>query len=292
MSHAPPPTHTRTGLAEAIEAGAVPLAGDRKRAMETLQRKFGWDLLAAKSLWAFGPTPDTGPNALLDDTLLLEGSAGKRALGTVRESIVQGFQWGCREGPLCDEPVRGVKVRIVGAEVAGEALQRGGGQVIPTARRAVYSAFVLAAPRLLEPVFAAHVLCPAEAVPAVHAMLAKRRGHVVSEAPRPGTPFVLVKGALPAMDAFGFETDLRVLTAGQAFALQAFDRWDLVPGDPMDKSVVLRPLEPAPPHALARECMVKTRRRKGLPDAPSIAKWLDPAMAAALAAAEAEAEVM
>jgi len=35
-----------------------------------------------------------------------------------------------------------------------------------------------------------------------------------------------------------------------------------VPGDPLDKSIVLRPLEPAPVQSLAREFMVKTRRRK------------------------------
>ncbi|RZR90880.1 hypothetical protein BHM03_00018880 [Ensete ventricosum] len=34
------------------------------------------------------------------------------------------------------------------------------------------------------------------------------------------------------------------------------------PGDPLDKSIVLRPLEPAPIQHLAREFMVKTRRRK------------------------------
>ncbi len=27
----------------------------------------------------------------------------KSLLGSVRESIIQGFQWGTREGPLCDE---------------------------------------------------------------------------------------------------------------------------------------------------------------------------------------------
>lgn len=27
----------------------------------------------------------------------------KKLLFSVKESIKQGFQWGCREGPLCDE---------------------------------------------------------------------------------------------------------------------------------------------------------------------------------------------
>lgn len=43
----------------------------------------------------------TGPNILVDDTLPSEVDKG--LLGTVRDSIVQGFQWGTREGPLCDE---------------------------------------------------------------------------------------------------------------------------------------------------------------------------------------------
>ena len=41
----------------------------------------------------------------------------------------QGFQWGTREGPLCDEPIRNVKFKITDALIADEPLQRGGGQV-------------------------------------------------------------------------------------------------------------------------------------------------------------------
>lgn len=42
---------------------------------------------------------------------------------------LQGFQWGTREGPLCDEPIRNVKFKITDALIADEPLQRGGGQV-------------------------------------------------------------------------------------------------------------------------------------------------------------------
>ena len=48
-----------------------------------------------------------------------------------------------------------------------------------------------------------------------------------------------------------------------------------MPGDPLDKSIQLRPLEPSPVPALAREFMVKTRRRKGLLEDVSIAKFFD-----------------
>jgi len=44
----------------------------------------------------------------------------------------QGFQWGTREGPLCDEPIRGVKFKIMDATIAPEPLARSGGQVSGT----------------------------------------------------------------------------------------------------------------------------------------------------------------
>lgn len=66
------------------------------------------------------------------------------------------------------------------------------------------------------------------------------------------------------LSSFGFETDLRSYTQGQAFCQQVFDHWAVVPGDPLDRDIVLHPLEPSPPLALARDFMVKTRRRKGL----------------------------
>ena len=59
--------------------------------------------------------------------------------------------------------------------------------------------------------------------------------------------------------------------------LQQFDHWAVVPGDPLDKSIQLRPLEPSKVPELARELMVKTRRRKGLLEDVSVAKFFDSA---------------
>ena len=67
--------------------------------------------------------------------------------------ILDRFQWGAREGPLCDEPIRNVKFKIVDARIAPEPLHRGSGQIIPTARRVAYSAFLMATPRLMEPMY-------------------------------------------------------------------------------------------------------------------------------------------
>ena len=45
--------------------------------------------------------------------------------------------------------------------MAPEPLHRGGGQIIPTARRVCYSAFLMATPRLMEPVYYVEIQTPA-----------------------------------------------------------------------------------------------------------------------------------
>lgn len=279
------------GVADDVEAGIVDATWPQRQLGAAFQARYDWDLLASRSIWAFGPDPHSYAGTvgcsclLLDDTLPSE--VDKRLLFSTKEPIVQGFQWGCREGPLCDEPMRGVKFKILDAAIADQPLHRGAGQIIPTARRVAYSSFLMAAPRLMEPVFACEIACPADCVSAVFPVLARRRGHVVRDAPKPGAPFYLVDAFLPAIDSFGFETDLRAYTNGQAMCSLVFDHFQICPGDPLDRSIILHPLEPSPPPHLAREFMVKTRRRKGLSEDVTIAKYFDDPLLRELAAAAA-----
>ncbi|GBE77516.1 Pre-mRNA-splicing factor cwf10 [Sparassis crispa] len=269
------------GIAEDIETGRVTMRMSAKERGKFFEDKYQWDLLASRSIWAFGPN-DNGANILLDDTL--PSQIDKKLLSTVKEHIKQGFQWGTREGPLCDEPMRNVKFRILDASLAQEPIFRGGGQIVPTARRVCYSSFLMATPRLMEPVYFVEVQAPADCISAVYTVLARRRGHVTQDIPKAGSPLYTVKALIPVIDANGFETDLRTATQGQAFCLQVFDHWSIVPGDPTDTSIKLRPLEPASGQALARDLVLKTRRRKGLGDQIAVSKYLDDEFILALSA--------
>lgn len=261
------------GLAEELESGVVKAhVWDRKKLGRFFQTKYGWDLLASRSVWAFGDSPKFGTNVLLDDTL--PGEVDKSLLNTTKNSIVQGFQWATREGPLCEEPVRGCKVKLLDVSLADKPIHRGGGQVIPTARRTVHSALLTATPRLLEPVYRVEVQCPAAIIDAIAPVLNRRRGHIVQDRPIAGTAFASIKGFCPVLDSFGLETDLRTFTQGQAMIYSVFDHWSVVPGDPLDQSILLHPLEPSPNHHLARELLLKTRRRKGLSEDVDVTKIL------------------
>lgn len=143
---------------------------------------------------------------------------------------------------------------------------------------------LLASPRLLEPVYYVEVQAPADCVAAVYTVLSRRRGHVTKDIPKPGSPLYTVKAYVPVLDANGFETDLRTATMGQAFPQMTFDHWQVVPGDPTDKNIQLRPLEPAQGQDLARDLVLKTRRRKGLSDSIAVAKYLDDDLLVAISA--------
>jgi U5 small nuclear ribonucleoprotein component len=60
------------GIAEDIETGRVNMRMPAKERGKHFE-KYGWDLLAARSIWAFGPD-ENGPNILVDDTLPTEVS--------------------------------------------------------------------------------------------------------------------------------------------------------------------------------------------------------------------------
>ncbi|KAK7545544.1 elongation factor 2 [Phyllosticta paracitricarpa] len=261
------------GIAEDIESGRVNIKDPVRVVGKFFEEHYGYDLLASRNIWAFGPD-DQGPNILQNDTL--PSDVDQKLLRSVRDTIRQGFSWATREGPLCEEPIRNAKFRLTDVSLAPEPIFRGGGQVIPTARRACYSAFLMASPRLMEPVYACNMIGPADAVSSLYTVLARRRGHVLQDGPIAGTPLYKVKGLLPVIDSFGFETDLRIHTQGQATVSLVFDRWSVVPGDPLDRDVRLRPLEPAAAQATARDFVLKTRRRKGLAEDVAVGKFLEP----------------
>lgn len=61
------------GIARDIETGKVSTKMSPKQLGSHFQNEYQWDLLASRSIWAFGPD-EQGANILLDDTLPSEVS--------------------------------------------------------------------------------------------------------------------------------------------------------------------------------------------------------------------------
>jgi len=245
------------GLAEDIDKGDVNPRDDFKIRGRYLADKYEFDITEARKIWCFGPET-TGPNLMIDCT------KGVQYLNEIKDSCVAGFQWASKEGVLCDENMRSVRFNLYDVALHADAIHRGGGQIIPTARRVLYACVLTAEPRLMEPVYQVEIQCPENAVGGIYGVLNRRRGHVFEEAQTPGTPMFVVKAYLPVNESFGFTADLRSNTGGQAFPQCVFDHWQILPGDPLQ--------EGTKPYQIVQD----TKKRKGLkPGNPDITNYLD-----------------
>jgi len=245
------------GLADDIDSGEVNPRDDIKNRARYLVEKYEYDATEARKIWCFGPDTN-GPNILVDVT------KGVQYLNEIKDSIVAGFQWASKEGVLCDENLRAVRFNIHDVTLHADAIHRGGGQIIPTARRVLYAAMLTAAPRLMEPVYLCEIQCPENAVGGIYGVLNRRRGHVFEESQVPGTPMFVVKAYLPVNESFGFTADLRSNTGGQAFPQCVFDHWQILPGSPFE------------PTSRPGVVVTDTRKRKGLKEGiPALDSYLD-----------------
>ena len=117
-------------LVEEIENGKIKANDELKMTARTLIDKYKWDQHDAKKLWVFGPD-QSGPNFLVDQTKSVQ------FLNEIRDSMESAFQNVAKEGVLAEESLRGVRFNIQDAELHNDAIHRGGGQIIPTARRVI-----------------------------------------------------------------------------------------------------------------------------------------------------------
>ncbi|KAK2740547.1 Elongation factor 2 [Myotisia sp. PD_48] len=245
-------------LSLAIDNGKISPREDFKTRARTMADDFGWDVTDARKIWCFGPDT-TGSNLLIDQTKAVQ------YLNEIKDSVVSGFQWASKEGPVAEEPMRSIRFNILDATLHTDAIHRGGGQIIGTTRRVLYAATLLADPGILEPVFLVEIQVPEQAMGGIYGVLTRRRGHVFAEEQRPGTPLFTVKAYLPVNESFGFPAELRSNTGGQAFPQSVFDHWQILPGgsalDPKSKPGIL---------------VEEMRKRKGLKEqVPDVNNYYD-----------------
>jgi elongation factor 2 len=245
------------GLAKAIDEGKVSSRDDPKVRSKILHQDFGWDKEVAKKIWCFGPDT-SGANIMVDNT------KGVQYLHEIKDSVVAAFQWATKDGPLADENLRNCKFELLDCIMHSDAIHRGGGQLIPTARRAFYAAVLQSEPRLLEPVYLVEIQAPEAALGGIYSTLHTKRGQVFEEIPRTGTPMYNVKAYLPVLESFGFTTDLRAATAGQAFPQCLFDHWEMLTSDPKQTG------------SMTNTIVVDIRKRKGMkPELPPASEFED-----------------
>jgi elongation factor 2 len=220
------------------------LPKDPKERARYLIDNYGYDE-SARKIWSFAPEVEPA-NMVMDMT------KGVQYLNEIKDNVCAGFIAGSSRGPLCEEPLRGVKLNLEDVVLHADTIHRGGGQIIPTVRNVLYASILSASARLMEPVFKAEIQLPREKVSTIYGLMSKRRGTVGLIAEEANGNMVKLEAELPVAESFGFVEDLRGVTSGTAFASLCFSHWQIVPGDPMDST------------SYAYQILMKIRKRKGL----------------------------
>merc|ERR1719377_358755 len=90
-----------------IESGKIGPRDDFKARARILADEHGWDVTDARKIWCFGPDTN-GANLLVDQTKAVQ------YLNEIKDSVVSGFQWATKEGPVAEEPMRSTRFNIQG----------------------------------------------------------------------------------------------------------------------------------------------------------------------------------
>merc|ERR1712154_542800 len=232
-------------VCKGIEDGKLGPKAEAKERAKLFREKYDWDENAARKIWCWGPETE-GANVVVDQT------QGVQYLNEIKEHVNSAFQWATKNGPLCEEEMRGIRFNIMDVVLHTDAIHRGAGQLMPCTRRVCFAAELMSQPTLQEPIFLVEIQCPVDAMSGIYNCLTMRRGHVFEENQREGTPLVQVRAYLPVAESFGFTSALRQQTSGQAFPQCVFDHWEPMPGNAME------------PGSKMEELILDIRKRKNL----------------------------
>ena len=170
-----------------------------------------------------------GTNVLVNDTKGIQG------LHETRELIIESFNEVCEKGPVADEPVMGMMVRLVDAKLHEDAIHRGPAQTIPAVRNAIKGAMIRARTVLMEPMQRSHVSVPNDWLGQVTREITNRRG-IIEDMPSEGEATTVI-GTLPVAETFGFSNDIRAASQGRAVWNSENIGFEILPPQLFDKVV-------------------------------------------------------
>ena len=165
--------------------------------------EFGMDKDLMRKVYAIH-----GTNVLVNDT------KGIQNLHETRELIIEGFNDVCKKGPVAEEPLMGVLVRLVDAKLHEDAIHRGPAQTIPAVRNAIKGALLRSKSVIFEPMQNIRIDAPNDVIGGVTREVTTRRGVIEDMPVEGGTASVI--GKMPVAESFGFSNDIRAATQGRA----------------------------------------------------------------------------
>lgn len=204
-----------------------------------------------------------------------DNSTGRRKEYTFKdfeEAVNTGFQLATNSGPLCCEPMAGVAVTIksltINQSEGGRSTSGLSGQIITVVRDAIKMGFVQWSPRLYLAMYTCDIQTTSDVLGKVYGVINRRRGRILHEEMREGTPYFTIQSAIPVVESFGFADDVRKRSSGAAIPLLIYRGFEQLDEDPFWIPTTEEELEDLGEKAdrenVAKKYMDKVRKRKGL----------------------------
>ena len=143
----------------------------------------------------------------------------------VLEAIIAGFEYACKAGPLCGEPIRHLQVKLIDMQL--DQVESALCEVMHGIGKAIFGSILTAQPTLLEPIYKIIITSATELSGESSRILSTRRGKVTLFEQK--GLLTHISGFIPVSETFGFSKELRSATSGRAFWQSFFDHWEKMP---------------------------------------------------------------
>ncbi len=188
--------------------------------------------------------------------ILIDLTKSGQQLRKARSAIISGFRSACKAGPLCGEPLKDVRVKLLEAQLHEDPQQHKPVEIMQGIRRAIFGSFLTAKPILLEPIYKIGISVPAKWVGECSRVVTSKRGKILTFEQKGDT--AMITGYIPVTETFGLSAELRSTASGHAFWQCIFDHWEKVSDN------------------IATEVIKQIRERRGLPpEIPKPSKFID-----------------
>ena len=189
------------------------------------------------ALIAAGMDKDEAKNvkAIEGTNMFIDMTKGIQYLNETMELVLEGWREALHGGPLADELVQNLKIRLVDVKLHEDAIHRGPAQVIPAVRSAVKAGLLMGGDSLLEPIQKLQITVPSDQMGAATSQIQGRRGQVFDMLSEGDT--MTIVGRAPVAELFGFAGDVRSATEGRAMWSTEFAGFELVPSGIVDDVV-------------------------------------------------------
>ena len=192
-------------IVDAIKNNDIQVEGKIKDAKELARKlqELGMDRDEARGVVMFK-----------NNNVFIDSTKGIQYLNETIELCKQGYEEAMNLGPLAQEKVMGLKVKLVDAKLHEDSIHRGPAQVIPAFRSAVYGAMCLGGRVLMEPLTKIYINCPESVMGDALRELQQRRG-LIEDIHQEGEATIIAAKA-PVAEMFGFASAIRGATQGRA----------------------------------------------------------------------------